>query len=308
MKRMTIRLFAFVACCWLFTTNSFAQVPQSMNYQAVARDNMGKLIASHPIGIKIIILQGSATGTAVYTETDTATTNQFGLFTVAIGKGTVITGTFSSITWSTGNYWLQVQMDPAGGTSYTNMGTSQLLSVPFALFAASTSSSGPTGPTGPTGITGMTGPTGIAGGIGAAGPTGNIGLTGPTGAAGSDGATGSTGATGPTGVGMGPTGPTGATGSDGTTGSTGITGATGPTGAGATVREIADEFTATAAQTSFTLTQTPSVNSKIKMYINGVRISNTAYNNTGATLTYIPANNGSYALVIGDRIQLDYYY
>ncbi|OYW79894.1 MAG: hypothetical protein B7Z27_04750, partial [Sphingobacteriia bacterium 32-37-4] len=76
----------------------------------------------------------------------------------------------------------------------------------------------------------------------------------------------------------------------------------------AAVREVADEFTATAAQTSFTLTQTPSVNSKVKMYINGIRISKTAYSVSGTTLTYVPANNGSYALTTGDRIQMDFYY
>ncbi len=74
------------------------------------------------------------------------------------------------------------------------------------------------------------------------------------------------------------------------------------------INEAADEFTATASQTSFTLTQTPSASSKVKMYINGARISNTAYSNTGTTLTYIPANNGSYALSAGDRIQFDYLY
>ena len=76
----------------------------------------------------------------------------------------------------------------------------------------------------------------------------------------------------------------------------------------AAVREVADEFTATAAQTIFTLTQTKSANSKVKMYINGIRISNTAYSVSGTALTYTPANNGSYALVLSDRIQFDYYY
>ena len=76
----------------------------------------------------------------------------------------------------------------------------------------------------------------------------------------------------------------------------------------AVVREVADEFTATASQTSFTLTQAPSANSKVKMYVNGIRISNTAYSVSGSTLTYVPANNGSYALTAGDRIQMDYYY
>jgi len=74
------------------------------------------------------------------------------------------------------------------------------------------------------------------------------------------------------------------------------------------IREVADEFTATISQTAFTLTQTPSANSKVKMYINGIRISNTAYSNSSTVLTYVPANNGSYSLVAGDRIQFDYYY
>ncbi|MES2447374.1 MAG: hypothetical protein V4546_09345 [Bacteroidota bacterium] len=74
------------------------------------------------------------------------------------------------------------------------------------------------------------------------------------------------------------------------------------------VREVADEFTATASQTSFSLTQTPSSNSKIKMYVNGIRISNSAYTSTSSTLTYVPANNGGYVLTSGDRIQFDYFY
>jgi hypothetical protein len=75
----------------------------------------------------------------------------------------------------------------------------------------------------------------------------------------------------------------------------------------ASVLDVVDEFTATAAQTSFTLTQTPSVNSKVKMFINGIRISNAAYSLSGTTITYVPANNGSYSLTAGDRIQLDYF-
>lgn len=69
-----------------------------------------------------------------------------------------------------------------------------------------------------------------------------------------------------------------------------------------------DEFTATVSQTSFTLTETPSINSKMKMYVNGVRISNTAYSMSGNTLTYNPTNNGGYALAAGDRIQINFYY
>lgn len=74
------------------------------------------------------------------------------------------------------------------------------------------------------------------------------------------------------------------------------------------VREVADEFTASNSQTSFTLSQTPSTASKVRMFINGVRISNSAYSHSGNTLTYNPSNNGSYSLTSGDRIQFDYFY
>jgi hypothetical protein len=76
----------------------------------------------------------------------------------------------------------------------------------------------------------------------------------------------------------------------------------------AAINDATDEFTATASQTSFTLTQIPSTHSKVKMYINGIRISNLAYSWTAKTLTYVPANNGSYTLTAGDRIQFDYFY
>jgi hypothetical protein len=75
----------------------------------------------------------------------------------------------------------------------------------------------------------------------------------------------------------------------------------------ASVIDESKEFAATAAQTTFALTQTPSVNSKVKMYINGIRVSNTAYTLSGSTLTYVPANNGSYALSVGDRVQIDFF-
>ena len=76
----------------------------------------------------------------------------------------------------------------------------------------------------------------------------------------------------------------------------------------APVREVADEFSATSGQTSFSLTQAPSTNSKVRMYINGIRISNTAYGISGNTLTYDPSSNGNYSLNTSDRIQFDYYY
>jgi hypothetical protein len=133
--KKTITLFVSMMLILSVTFKLSAQVPQALNYQAVARDVTGHLITNHLISIKIIIHQTYASGTIVYAETFTPSTNQFGLFTLAIGQGTPVTGTFSSINWSANSYWLQVEMDPTGGTTYTDMGTSQLLSVPYALYS-----------------------------------------------------------------------------------------------------------------------------------------------------------------------------
>ena len=113
----------------------FSQAPQKLSYQAVIRNSSGILVASHAVGMKISILQGSASGTAVYVETHTTTTNANGLATIEIGGGSVVSGTFTGIDWISGTYYLKTETDPAGGTSYTITGTSQLLSVPYALFA-----------------------------------------------------------------------------------------------------------------------------------------------------------------------------
>ena len=119
----------------LMTIAIFAQVPQKMSYQAVIRIPNNVLITNHIIGMRISLLQGSATGPAVYIETQTPATNANGLVTVEIGGGTIVTGTFEGIDWSTGLYFIKTETDPAGGTNYTITGTSQLLSVPYAFYA-----------------------------------------------------------------------------------------------------------------------------------------------------------------------------
>jgi len=121
---------------------SFAQSPDAFNYQAVARDVSGNVIATQAVGIRISLHMTSATGPVVYSETHSPTTNQFGLFTLAIGTGTVVDGQFDTIAWGKNQYWLQVEMDPAGGVTYTDMGTTQLLSVPYAMYAERTPSLG----------------------------------------------------------------------------------------------------------------------------------------------------------------------
>jgi hypothetical protein len=117
------------------TVTTFAQAPQKMSYQAVIRNSANALVTSQAVGMRISILQTTAAGTAVYTETQTPTTNDNGLVSLAIGTGTVVSGTFATIDWSAGPYFIQTETDPTGGTTYTITGVSELMSVPYALYA-----------------------------------------------------------------------------------------------------------------------------------------------------------------------------
>ena len=114
----------------------FGQAPQKMSYQAVIRNASSVLVTSAPVGMRISILQGSASGSSVYTETQTGSTNVNGLVSLEIGTGTVVSGNFATINWGNGPYFIKTETDPTGGTTYTITGTSQLSSVPYALFSA----------------------------------------------------------------------------------------------------------------------------------------------------------------------------
>ena len=115
----------------------FAQVPQAVSYQAVARNAAGNLIANQGISVSLSILDGSSIGPMVFREKHTVTTNQFGLFTVNLGQGSLPDGTFTAINWAVNAKFLKVEFDPAGINSFVNMGTFQLLSLPYALFSGS---------------------------------------------------------------------------------------------------------------------------------------------------------------------------
>jgi len=115
----------------LLSTMIWAQSPQKMSYQAVVRDLSNNLIKEQAVGMKISILQGSVSGTVVYTETQAPTTNADGLVSIEIGGG----AGFSTINWANGTYFIKTETDPTGGTNYSITGTSQLLSVPYALHA-----------------------------------------------------------------------------------------------------------------------------------------------------------------------------
>lgn len=126
-----------------------AQSPEAFNYQAVARDNAGNVLANQSVGLKFSILDSDGT-TVLYSEDQAVTTNDFGLFNVQIGNGTVLSGNLSGIEWGNGQRFVRVEMDPAGGTAYQSVGTSQLLSVPYALHAQSSGDGLPSGSVGST--------------------------------------------------------------------------------------------------------------------------------------------------------------
>jgi hypothetical protein len=115
------------------TLTIFGQVPQRIDFQAMARDGSGNPLTSQNISVRMSIMEGSTT---VYSEVHSLTTDDYGLFTLAIGEGTPISGDFTTIDWSTGNQKVKVEIDPNGGNSFVYMGTSELASVPYALYSA----------------------------------------------------------------------------------------------------------------------------------------------------------------------------
>jgi hypothetical protein len=131
MKKVTITLLTFL----LTATVGFAQAPQAFKYQAVARDGGGEVLANQYISLRVSIISGSADGSIVYTETHNARTTGLGLVNLNIGEGEYPTSAFSEIDWGSGNHYINIEMDPDGGSSYIQMGTAQLLSVPYALYA-----------------------------------------------------------------------------------------------------------------------------------------------------------------------------
>jgi hypothetical protein len=247
-----MRLFFFTILLFALCAPVRAQTPPLMNYQAVARSANGIPLANQPVAIRFTVLDGSATGPVLYQETHQANTNAFGLFTLLIGGGTPVSGSLATVDWSTGSRYLKVEIAQQGGTNYQLQGTTQLVSVPYALFAEKSRTPGPQGPAGPAGAPGPQGPAGVQGLTGPPGSavlnggspptlaTGSIGdfyiqtttnqifgpktsagwgsgtsLTGPPGAT---GPAGPAGPQGPPGNGTGPAGPPGPQGAAGANG------------------------------------------------------------------------------------------
>ena len=120
----------------------WAQAPQSFSYQAIIRDNTGQPMPNTAVTVQFNISQGSATGTQVYSENHSVTTNDFGLVNLEIGQGVVNSGVFSDINWGGDSYFLNVQIDQ--GSGFVDMGTQQFVSVPYAKYAENAGSSGVT--------------------------------------------------------------------------------------------------------------------------------------------------------------------
>ena len=128
------KIFSFIFSIVLFFTAN-AQSPNAINYQAVARNNSGTLLANQAVSLQISFLDLSPSGTVVYSERHNVSTNVLGLFTLQIGTGSIQSGNFSTINWGTGSKFIKIEMDAAGGTNYTNLGTSQIISVPYSLYS-----------------------------------------------------------------------------------------------------------------------------------------------------------------------------
>ena len=234
----------------LAVCSMMAQAPEKFTYQAVVRNANNQLMTNTLVGVRVSIMQGSSTGSVVYSETQMLSTNANGLMTLNIGDGNIVYGNFSTINWGNGPFFLKSEIDVSGGSNYTISSTQQLLSVPYALYSSKAGNvpaftvvptdtgyvisisqdgaatqtfvlrHGAPGPQGPQGETGPQGPQG---------PQGDPGATGAQGPQGDPGATGAQGPQGDPGF-QGPQGDPGATGPQGPQGQQGIQGEQGPAG------------------------------------------------------------------------------
>jgi len=162
-------LFSVIICIFSFLS-VIAQAPEAFKYQAVVRDASNAILSNQSVGMRFAIQADSIGGPVLYSETFATTSNDFGLVNLEIGTG-LTNDDFTTIDWANGPYFMETAIDITGDTFYVVLGTSQLLSVPYALYAKTSGSSTP-GPQGPPGIDGPQGPPGNDGATGPQGPQG----------------------------------------------------------------------------------------------------------------------------------------
>ncbi|HPW66216.1 MAG TPA: hypothetical protein PLS84_03930 [Salinivirgaceae bacterium] len=211
MKRFSLSI---LLCITLFAAATAQQ--QGFNYQASIQKQDGTTLQNKEVQLRISLINQNS-NSVYYSELQTSTTNNLGIVNLIVGQGEALSGNFANIPWSSATVLIKVELKE--GSSYVNMGTSPIMSVPYAMYAATGNQgpqgpAGPQGPTGPTGQQGPTGPQGQPGPTGPQGPAGPQGQPGPTGPQGPAGPQGQPGPTGPQGE-PGPTGPQGATGPQG---------------------------------------------------------------------------------------------
>ncbi len=137
MKKLVITSLLSV----VISAGLFCQPPEAFSYQALVRNASGEVVADQDVSFRLSILNSTPGGTILYQETQTVTTNSFGLANLMVGEGSIISGDFSSIAWGADDKYLQVECDPSGGSSYVVLGTSKLASVPYALYSRNSSDS-----------------------------------------------------------------------------------------------------------------------------------------------------------------------
>lgn len=320
MKHTLILLFTFFC---LATAGTSGQVADGISYQAVAIDENGReiagqdingnIISGKTIGVRFSVISGTPEGEILYKESHSVNTDQYGLFSVVIGHGnTSPDGKFEKLTdinWGDDRLYLKVEIDTRRTGNFKIMGIQQMMAVPFAFHALSSTQmvagtisqywrGDRTWQTLDKEAVGLGSVENVA--LSSWRGTSNLNTVGTiTSGTWNAGSVTSGGAiTGNTIV------KTGGTSSqflkaDGSVDDNNYI---------TEIREENDEFSAADGQSRFTLSQRPSANSIVKMFINGVRISNSAYTISGNSVTYLPAGNGSNVLRSGDRIQFDYYY
>jgi len=138
------KFYAILCLVIASLTQLQAQAPQGFNYQATVRNSAGDLIIDTNVYFKFNVIQGSDTSVPIFTETHYVPTDDLGQVNLVIGQGTPSAGTFSELDWSQGSYYLGIELDTGNG--YVAMGTTQLLSVPYALYAENSGNSTPTTP------------------------------------------------------------------------------------------------------------------------------------------------------------------
>ena len=140
------KFYIFLCLAVASLTQLQAQTPQGFNYQATVRNTTGELIVNSNVYFKFNVIQGAQTTVPVFTETHYVPTDDLGQVTLIIGEGTANTGVFSEIEWSLGSYFLGIELSIDGPNDYVAMGTTQLLSVPYALYAANSGNATATTP------------------------------------------------------------------------------------------------------------------------------------------------------------------